>query len=248
MLEYIVFLDESGDLGWKFHQPYRAGGSSRYLTISAIMVPFGKSYHLSRTIKNLYTAHQWETKKEKKWAHMKPDEKLYFAKALVDLTNKHHEIKLLSITVYKPNVREHIRKDPNKLYNYMIGLMLLNEIKNLDRVIFTPDPRNIKVECGNSLHDYLVTKLWFDLSAKTQLINQPQDSSSNKGVQFTDMFSGLIQQYFEDNKSELFNLLPAYRISPKRLYFGDDPAVSTKSEVSDLANKELEPWEENILS
>ena len=36
-MQVSVYLDESGDLGWKFDAPYRCGGSSRYLTISAII-------------------------------------------------------------------------------------------------------------------------------------------------------------------------------------------------------------------
>ncbi len=219
MKEYIVFLDESGDLGWKFDQPYRFSGSSRYLTISSVIVPIEKSHILSRFIKDLYVKHKWEVQKEKKWARMKPNEKWYFARSIAELALAHTDIKLLTITVYKPKVFEHIRKDPNKLYNYMIGLMLLDEIKDLDKVIFTPDPRSIKVECGNSLYDYLVTKLWFELDSKIELVNKPKDSASNKGVQFTDMFSGLIQQYFEDEYSNLFNLLPSNKISVNTLYF-----------------------------
>lgn len=37
-MDITVYLDESGDLGWKFDAPYRSGGSSRYLTIAAIAV------------------------------------------------------------------------------------------------------------------------------------------------------------------------------------------------------------------
>jgi len=34
-----VYVDESGDLGWEFAQPFRQGGSSRYLTIASLLVP-----------------------------------------------------------------------------------------------------------------------------------------------------------------------------------------------------------------
>jgi len=32
-----IFVDESGDLGWQFNDPYRAGGSSRYLTLACLI-------------------------------------------------------------------------------------------------------------------------------------------------------------------------------------------------------------------
>lgn len=34
----LIFLDESGDLGWSFDRPNGDGGSSRYITISGIVV------------------------------------------------------------------------------------------------------------------------------------------------------------------------------------------------------------------
>lgn len=48
-----------------------------------------------------------------------------------------------------------MRRDSNKLYNYMIGLSLLDEMINYENVVLIPDPRTIKVKSGNSLHDYL---------------------------------------------------------------------------------------------
>jgi hypothetical protein len=33
-----IYLDESGDLGWRFDKPYRYGGSSRYLTIVSLII------------------------------------------------------------------------------------------------------------------------------------------------------------------------------------------------------------------
>jgi hypothetical protein len=49
-----IYLDESGDLGWKFDGPYLGGGSSRYLTITALCVPPGKD--VDRAIRRMDTA------------------------------------------------------------------------------------------------------------------------------------------------------------------------------------------------
>ena len=35
----VIYVDESGDLGWQFDQPFRAGGASRYLTVACLIVP-----------------------------------------------------------------------------------------------------------------------------------------------------------------------------------------------------------------
>lgn len=87
-----------------------------------------------------------------------------------------------------------------------------------DHVTFIPDPRTIKVESGNSLHDYLQTQLWMEKRVKTELRTVPCDSSNNLSIQFTDMLCGLVQSHFEDGKSDPWNILNG-RISVKRLFF-----------------------------
>ncbi len=166
----IICLDESGDLGWKFDAPYRRGGSSRYLTIASLVISPNKKHLPKRLIKKLYTKFNWPTNIEKKWSDMSLAERIWFAEKANELHSKYpSDIKYLSITVKKENVQSHIRRDANKLYNYMIGLSLLDEMSNHDKITFLPDPRSIKIESGNSLHDYLQTKLWFERRSTTIL-------------------------------------------------------------------------------
>jgi len=215
----IIYLDESGDLGWKFTAPYRNGGSSRHITIASLVVSPSNKHRPKRSIKKLYTKFNWPTNIEKKWADMTLNERLFFAKKAYELQVKYpKDIKYLSITVKKENVRSHIRNDANKLYNYMIGLSLLHEMSKHENITFVPDPRSIKVESGNSLHDYLQTKLWFDKSAETILNTTPLDSASSLNVQFSDMLSGIVQGHFEDGNSSPWTVL-RNNISYKTLFF-----------------------------
>lgn len=213
-----VYLDESGDLGWKFNQPYRCGGSSRYLTVAATIAPQTKSHLPGREVRTLYKRFKWSSQEEKKWATMKKSEKSAFAKRCATLMQQHTDISCHAITVYKPNVETHVRGDSNKLYNYMIGLVLLDVLAKFDEVHFIPDPRSVKLKSGNSLSDYIQTKLWFEKLAKTRLLNRPGDSTACRGVQFSDMLSGTIQQHFEDAHSKPFNILEQF-ITVKKLYF-----------------------------
>lgn len=206
----IIYLDESGDLGWSFGAPYRTGGSSRYLTISAVSTASTEPHLPGRLIRKLYQKHSWNPKIEKKWTYMTTKEKLSFAIQAKELLQHHSSIQYFSITVYKPRVQEHIRQDPNKLYNYLIKLLLLDEMAKYSQVKFYPDPRNIKITSGDSLSDYLQTELFFTHQVPTKLITIPRDSASNKGVQFADMLSGLVQHHYEDNNSEAFKLLSPY--------------------------------------
>lgn len=219
MSSLIVYLDESGDLGWSFEHPYRAGGSSRHLTISSLAVaPEAKDYP-KRLVRKMYKKFKWDTKVEKKWSDMNQDERNFFAqKALELIQNNLQTIRYHSITVKKENVQSHIRTDANKLYNYMIGLSILDDMSRCDNVTFIPDPRSIKVQSGNSLHDYLLTQLWFERMVTTQLLTNPMPSDQCLSLQFADMLSGLVQHHFEDGNSTAWNILSA-QIQVKKLFF-----------------------------
>ena len=214
----IIYLDESGDLGWNFLAAYRAGGSSRYLTIGALCVPPPKKHLPKRVVKELYDKFGWNTHKEKKWSDMADHERKEFAEQARKMCDANADICLRCITVKKANVMQHIRSDSNKLYNYMIALSLLDTMAGHDAVVLVPDPRSIKVQSGNSLHDYLQTELWFKRNVQTQLSTQPEDSQHCRAIQFTDMLSGLVRSRYDDGEQANYMLL-APKILQKCLYF-----------------------------
>lgn len=218
MASSIIYLDESGDLGWSFDAPYRAGGSSRHLTISALCVPNEKKHIPKRVIKNLYQKFKWPVGVEKKWVDMDEAQRKEFADQANSMCVSNPDITLRAIVVKKENVLAHIRRDANKLYNYMIRLALLDFMAQFDVVTLIPDPRSIKVQSGNSLHDYLQTELWFNKKASTNLITTPLDSKSCIGLQFSDMLAGLVQSRFEDNRAAAFQLV-SKNITLSRLFF-----------------------------
>jgi hypothetical protein len=214
-----IYLDESGDLGWSFDLPYRYGGSSRYLTIAALCVPTEKRHIAKRLVRSLYRQFGWLPSAEKKWKDMQPGERAAFATALADMCTEHPDIHIDAITVKKQRVEPHIRRDENKLYNYMIWLSLADCMAAESTVTLVPDPRSIKVESGNSLHDYLQTQLWFERKATTQLTTRPLDSKASKEIQLADMAAGLIQHSVED---KYFNHIRecVRHLRLRRLFFG----------------------------
>lgn len=218
MTSAVIYLDESGDLGWKFDAPFQQGGSSRYLTIAALVAPAEKTHHPKRVIKRLYEKRKWPTTDEMKWSGMTTGARIDFAELAANLRGRHSDIKYLLITVKKENVQERIRKDPNKLYNYMIKLMLLDEMCKFEQVTLIPDPRSIKVASGNSLHDYLQTELWFERKVATVLRTTPLDSIKCRGLQFADMLAGAIRCHHENKDSEPFKKLRPH-IALRDLFF-----------------------------
>lgn len=217
-MSIIIFLDESGDLGWSFDLPYLKGGSSRYLTIGALCVPTEKKHLPKRVIKKLYEKFGWRADREKKWSDMKTHERTEFARLARAMCDKHTDIFLHGIVVRKEHVQDHIRADSNKLYNYMIRLALLRRMAAHDSVTMIHDARSIKIKSGNSLHDYLQTELWFTSNASTRLESQAAESHTNRGIQFADMLSGVVQSRFEFESTADFQLLSA-KIQLNTLFF-----------------------------
>ncbi|HTW62869.1 MAG TPA: DUF3800 domain-containing protein [Terracidiphilus sp.] len=214
----FIYLDEAGDLGWKFSAPYRQGGSSRYLTISAICTPETKSHLPGRAVRRIYRNFRWTPSVEHKWNSLDANQRSFCAAELRKLCDANPDIVLHAIVVKKQNVLAHIQSDSNKLYNYMVRLALVERMAKHDVVTMIPDPRSIKVRSGNSLHDYLQTVLWFEEKASTNLLTCPQDSAMCKGIQMADFLAGTAQAYFEDNASRDFAAIQA-KLILNRLFF-----------------------------
>ena len=113
-----------------------------------------------------------------------------FAKSAVSLRQVNDQIAYKAIVVDKRNVKENFRRDSNKLYNYMLRLLLLDEMAKYPQVTLIPDPRSIKVENGKSLHHYLEMML-YEKQAMTKLESIVQDSKACLNLQFVDMLKEL---------------------------------------------------------
>jgi hypothetical protein len=213
-----IYADESGDLGWRFDAPYGQKGSSRYLTIFAVCVEDNHRHRLDRVVRGLYTASRWNTKHERKWIDANEKSRTHFAQEAAKLATNHPHISYRAIVVYKPNVQAHLREDPNKLYNFMLKLLLLRVMAKHQMVCFFPDNRSVKVANGNALQDYLQTCLWGDEGVATQLHTVPTDSKGCRELQFADMMAGIVGTKFENKKTAHFDTVAAH-VMVKRLFF-----------------------------
>ncbi len=214
-----VYIDESGDLGFAHDKPFPGGGSSRFLTISFLLIPKNILHYPQRIIRDIYIQRKRSPKNELKGCDLKPDAKLLFINKVVYLLKEFTDIKIFSITVNKANVEDHIRKDPNKLYNYMIGLILIDFIKDYALVTLIPDKRSIRVSSGNSLSDYLQIKLWFDVKSKTKINDRPRESYGELNLQFIDFITHIIWAKYEFNENnDAYKTLSAY-ILQRHLFF-----------------------------
>ncbi|UGQ44950.1 DUF3800 domain-containing protein [Massilia endophytica] len=219
----LIYVDESGDLGWSFDQPYGKRGSSRYLTIAAMLIPDALDHLPARKVKHLYHAGRWDKTREKKWVDMPEASRETYAKSAVDLCAKHKEVAYRAIVVNKQRVAPNLRADSNKLYNYMLKLLLLDEMRRYRHVTLVPDPRSIKVENGNCLHSYLEMAL-YEIEADTTVEILNRDSKSCLNLQFVDMLAGVVGTHYEFKKSNHWETLKPF-VRVKELFFAESTAA-----------------------
>jgi hypothetical protein len=211
-----IYLDESGDLGWTLDKPHNNGGSSRYLTLAAVIVPTAKTYLITRVVRGIYKARGRSKASELKSVELRPHERETFIRNLIEIKKCHPDILFTAITVDKTGVNSAFRKHPNGLYNYMTKLMLVKKMGNLSHVDFVPDARTIKVDLKHSLHDYLKTAL-AESGFDTELVTMPLDSKDHFEIQFADILASVVWSYHEYDNS-LFEKIQEY-IFHSRLFF-----------------------------
>jgi hypothetical protein len=213
-----VYVDESGDLGFSFDKPYRHGGSSRYLTIAFLIIPKILSHHPKRIVRELYEKKGKSTEYEIKGYDLSKKDKIFVAKQTAYLMQKYPEIQIVSMTVNKCKVKDNIRNDANKLYNYMTGLILPQKIKDHKRITLIPDKRSIKVESGNSLIDYLKIKLWFEFNSEAYIEYTPLESHTALNLLYIDWISHIIWKNYEDSETDVLDIFRA-KIELSHLFF-----------------------------
>jgi len=206
-----VYLDESGDLGF-------GTGDTEYFTITYVVmkspIPFTrcvrkvkKKYHIPREV---------EIKGNTTRAIIKKDLLNRFAKL---------EIEVHAITVKKENVEQKLRRDTNILYNYMVGLSLVERIleePTNTSVIVNVDRRIISITSGFNFNQYLRYKVWYE--GERQDINLDVyhlDSHEAYAIQGTDIICNSVFKKYNSNNYNLFRIIQKKVNSDKRLFFGN---------------------------
>lgn len=213
-----VFLDESGDLGWKFDKPYRAGGSSRYLTIAYLICPIQEFHIPKRVVVDVYNKFGFNPRNEIKASDLKTVHKEYICRETVKMLKRKPHFHLGAITVKKEKVLPHIRQDPNVLYNFMMGKSLTEHIQHNHTCKISRDNRTVKVSSGESCIDYLQTLIWFHNEKTTKLTDNPTHSHTDNGVIFIDWITNIVWSKYEDDYDGWCKLL-GEEIKESTLFF-----------------------------
>lgn len=206
-MSHTVFLDESGDLGFKFTHPYGNGGSSRFLTMAFFIVPNNKKDLLKRLVRKIYKKYKFDPSEEAKGSHLTNEQREYIANQILSLVRANPDIHICSITVRKDKVTEAMRRDCNLLYNYMMKISVLDKIDTFESVELLRDNKTVKIQSGNSLINYLQTTLTFEYTSSTVIIDKPSDSKKFLCLMLTDWLNNFVFSHYEKNRSTEFLIL-----------------------------------------
>jgi Protein of unknown function (DUF3800) len=202
-----IYLDESGDLGWMFDAPRGRGGSSRFLTIAAVVVNNGQEIQLERLVRGFYKARKRKLSSELKSHELSAKEKIQFLRQCEQLLVRHPSISFHAITVDKRLAPQALRADNELLLNLMQKTLLMPLMAGHAEVTLIPDRTNGAERLSQVLEGVLKIAL-IEGGAQTTLKIIPTDSRHDLGVQFADYLAGVVwQNYeFEDRDKHLGSL------------------------------------------
>jgi len=216
-----IFIDESGDLGWTLDKPNRNGGSSRFITITGLVIEESEEKYVNRFISDIYKKYNLTPNVEKKGNNFSSEHSSFITSQLQKIYTKSKSFKIISITVNKSKVFDSLRKDKNIFYNYVLGLLLKPEIVQHNSIEIILDKRTIKVSHGESFPDYIKTEIWgegLDIDISCEFV----ESTKNKMIWFADWYANFIWRNHEDNETSSYSQLkqlPKDRFFEKRLFF-----------------------------
>ena len=201
MNKTFIYLDESGDLGFK-------KGSTKYFVISFIAMDTKTNLLLKRKI-----GRDIEIKGSKSNHSLRTD----VLKEICSLP-----IDIYSITTKKQGINKSLRKDTNIFYNYMVNLILVPYIERskISNLCLIADLRINKVSKGMRFGDYLKYKLFFENSLyKIKLEIEYLDSLTSYGLQAVDFIANSIFKSYEQSNDRYCRVLRGSIIEDKHLYF-----------------------------
>jgi len=204
-----VYLDESGDLGF-------GQRSTRYFTIAFVVME--NPIRFKRCVRKVKEKYSIPSNAELKGSVTKKNIKEDLLNRLSAL-----DIEVHAITVEKKNVDPKLQKNTNILYNYMVGLSLVEralEERVNSRIIVEVDKRITSVTSGFNFNDYLKYKIWYE--AKRQDIDlhiNHLDSHQAYAIQGIDIICNSIFRKYNSNNYELFNIIQGKVKSDRRLFF-----------------------------
>jgi len=197
---WYLYLDESGDLGFDFVNKK----PSKFFTV-AILVVRGENNR--KLVKAVRITLRRKFKKKRKVEELKGSKcplsiKKYFYRQVKDI-----KFALYSITLNKIRVYERLRKDKERVYNFMTRYVL-------DQIPFDNANLRVKIIIDKSktkknifeFNQYILRQIKSKFDPKVPLDIYHYDSKQNSGLQAVDLFCWGIFRKYERGDKEWFNI------------------------------------------
>lgn len=188
---WYLYLDESGDLGFDFVNKK----PSKFFTVTILAVRGENNKKLSKAVK-ITLRRKFNTKKqiikELKGSKCPLRIKKYFYSQISNI-----KFALYAITLNKIRVYERLRKDKERVYNYMARLVL-------DRIPFNNADLRVEIIIDKSktkknifeFNQYILKQIKSKFDPKIPLDVYHYDSKQNLGLQAVDIFCwGIFRKY-----------------------------------------------------
>lgn len=193
---WYLYLDESGDLGFDFVNKK----PSKFFTVAILVVRGENNRKLTKAVK-ITLRRKFNVKKqveELKGSKCPLVIKKYFYQKVQDV-----RFALYSITLNKIRVYERLRKDKERVYNFVVRQVL-------DQIPFNNANLRVEIIIDKSkskknifeFNQYILRQIKSKFDPKVPLDIYHYDSKQNLGLQAVDLFCWGIFRKYENNDNE----------------------------------------------
>ncbi|HEX8061104.1 MAG TPA: DUF3800 domain-containing protein, partial [Cyclobacteriaceae bacterium] len=193
----IVFLDESGDLGWSFSKPNREGGSSRFITVAGVVFDERQLKSLIRHLYDLMKRNKLNSYTEKEGSSFFNDDAVALVKSLATICETVPTLQIISITADKQKVPLPLRRDTVIFYNHLLNNLLATVIQRYDDIDVVLDNRKIRIGSRNSFEDCIRARCWGELGLNTNISCRYENSERNPCIWLADWLSNFTWRHYE---------------------------------------------------
>jgi hypothetical protein len=224
----LAYLDESGDLGWKFDNEYQDGGSSRYFAIGIAVGINRGNLRFGKVVEALHKQQGWTSKKEKKWATIGPQGRKVFCQLAAKELSGNEKCKVFVAVCRKENMPEYLRAvdvrtmypdapdneivaheakykgRAHLVYSMMVAETLAAHLPALDKFSYCPDELNGGQKV---LENILTYRLLIQDGRETELNRVEYQAPMQGGLDFADMIAGAVWEAYERGDASYLDII-----------------------------------------
>lgn len=192
----FVYLDESGDTGFKFNK-----GSSRYFVVTILLTP--DPLPLNTAIDDLRSSLNFRPDHEFKFYNTRPVDRLAFLRVL-----NRHEVLFRALVVDKHELTRPHMRDREVFYNYLLKMLLKYDNQRIQDATLIIDQRDKGKKSKQSLATYLRRGLNNEINGygKIKAIRYHESRRDNL-IQAVDMVAGSIHTKCRDGNHQYCQII-----------------------------------------